>query len=162
MIIDIGLNRCVTIANVTVSISALKMPLSQKVNELVLLAKGAKKESEFQQMYKYKKFKEKTVDKKAISEIADLVDELYLLQFYEECIFWGNKFVEDSRVRDSGERLNAFSILFTSYFQTNNFEKAIECGQIVYQYQMNDFKGKESFLDLSLYQIYSLYWVDFL
>ena len=92
---------------------------------------------------KYKKFKEKTVDKKAISEIADLVDELYLLQFYEECIFWGNKFVEDSRVRDSGERLNAFSILFTSYFQTNNFEKAIECGQIVYQYQMNDFKGKE-------------------
>ena len=119
------------------------MPLSQKVNELVLLAKSAKKESEFQQLYKYKKFKEKTVDKKAISEIADLVDELYLLQFYEECIFWGNKFVEDSRVRDSGERLNAFSILFTSYFQTNNFEKAIECGQIVYQYQMNDFKGKE-------------------
>ena len=158
MIIDIGLNRCVTIANVTVSISALKMPLSQKVNELVLLAKGAKKESEFQQMYKYKKFKEKTVDKKAISEIADLVDELYLLQFYEECIFWGNKFVEDSRVRDSGERLNAFSILFTSYFQTNNFEKAIECGQIVYQYQMNDFKGKElcrsiyrDLHDLSLY-----------
>ena len=135
--------KTILIANIKVSISALKMPLSQKVNELVLLAKSAKKESEFQQLYKYKKFKEKTVDKKAISEIADLVDELYLLQFYEECIFWGNKFVEDSRVRDSGERLNAFSILFTSYFQTNNFEKAIECGQIVYQYQMNDMKGKK-------------------
>ena len=84
------------------------------------------KESRFQELPLYQKFKAKNYGHK--SEIMDLILGLYKCEFYNECIFWCLKLFNE-RVCGKYEKSLCYSNLCKSYTEIQDYEKAIEFGR---------------------------------
>ena len=103
--------------------------IAKQVNEMLELAKKVGSEVKFQQKPQYKKFKAKHSGKKVHNELKYLANGLISLKFYEECIYWSHKFIEDLRISDKEDRHKVIIILTFSYYNLKNYEKTLEYGQ---------------------------------
>ena len=102
-------------------------PLEKQVHEMVKLAKKVGNEAEFQKKAQYKKFKAKQNEHQR--QLRILANELFSLNFHEECIYWSHKAFEDLRISDKEERHSVFNTLIFSYYNLENYEKTLEYGQ---------------------------------
>ena len=98
-----------------------------EIANLLELAEKTGNESIFQAKHKYKKFKDQRV--KFREDIQFFINELFKLNFFEECVFWCNKLFEDLRICDKYERYQVFNILMMANYSLKNYEKALENGK---------------------------------
>ena len=95
--------------------------------EMVRLAKKVANEAEFQQKQQYKIFKAKqNVHQR---QLYNLANELFSLNFHEECIYWCHKVFEELRISDKKERHSVLTTISLSYYNLKNYEKTLEYGQ---------------------------------
>ena len=99
----------------------------QQAYEMIRLAKKVANETEFQQEKQYKIFKDK--QKEHQRQLRYLAEELFSLNFHEECIYWLHKVFEELRISDKKERHSVLKTLCFSYFNLKKYEKTIEYGQ---------------------------------
>ena len=99
----------------------------QQAYEMIKLAKKVANETEFQQEKQYKIFKDK--QKEHQRQLRYLAEELFSLNFHEECIYWLHKVFEELRISDKKERHSVLKTLCFSYFNLKKYEKTIEYGQ---------------------------------
>ena len=99
----------------------------QMAYEMIMLAKKVANETEFQQEKQYKIFKAKTNEHQR--QLRLLAQELFSLNFHEECIYWLHKVFEELRISDKKERHSVLKTLSFSYFNLKKYEKTIEYGQ---------------------------------
>ena len=100
--------------------------ISDKIWELQILCSSVKEESVLKKEPLYKKFKAK-YDGKDIFEIADLLDRLVDKGFWQETVFWSQKFLS-FRKGHKEDKVRAFYYLTLSYWALKNYEKAYEYG----------------------------------
>ena len=111
---------------------ASRSKLEKELKELVDLAKNIKDESVFQQENRYKKFKAKnhtTIQTHKLPIWYIFLDVLVELKFYKECIYWCYKILEDVRLCDSSERLQAFYTIVISFYFLDDFENVFKYGE---------------------------------
>ena len=95
--------------------------------EMVRLAKKVANEAEFQQKQQYKIFKAKQNEHQR--QLYHLANELFSLNFHEECIYWCHKVFEELRISDKKERHSVLTTISLSYYNLKNYEKTLEYGQ---------------------------------
>jgi len=99
----------------------------QQAYEMIMLAKKVSNQTEFQQEKQYKIFKAKQNEHQR--QLRFLAEELFSLNFHEECIYWLHKVFEELRISDKKERHSVLKTLSFSYFNLKKYEKTIEYGQ---------------------------------
>ena len=99
----------------------------QQAYEMARLAKKVANEAEFQQKQQYKIFKAKQNEHQR--QLKLLANELFSLNFHEECIYWSHKVFEELRISDKEERHSVLTTLSFSYHNLKNYEKTLEYGQ---------------------------------
>ena len=99
----------------------------QQAYQMIMLAKKVANETEFQQEKQYKIFKDKQNEHQR--QLRFLAEELFSLNFHEECIYWLHKVFEELRISDKKERHSVLKTLSFSYFNLKKYEKTIEYGQ---------------------------------
>ena len=98
-----------------------------QADEMERLAKRVANEAEFQQKQQYKIFKAKQNEHQR--HLYDLANELFSLNFHEECIYWCHKVFEKLRISDKKERHSVLTTISLSYYNLKNYEKTLEYGQ---------------------------------
>ena len=107
------------------AISKKSSKLLKELRELYKLAQDTKEEMIFQQEPIYKRFKAKYDGTQCF--ILDMVNVLGMNAFYNECIYWCSKYL-NNRGLNYQERLKTLDRLVYFYSMTNNHEKVLECG----------------------------------
>lgn len=100
--------------------------------KILQLAKNVNKEQDLQNNSLYKKFK--TKNKGHRSEMNDIIRQLRLKKFYNESIFWCEKFLQN-RICDKNEKFAMQMYLVSSYLETKRYEKALEFGKKAFEIQ---------------------------
>jgi tetratricopeptide (TPR) repeat protein len=108
--------------------------IEKEVKELLDLAKLTNDESAFQQNHRYRKFKKDNY--KLDIEICDhMIKVLQEIKFFNECVFWCEKILENSRVGEKHFRLHALTIITNSFYYLEKYGKAIEYGKKAIEYK---------------------------
>ena len=107
------------------------MNILQEINRLLGLAKSVKDEAIFQKNHLYKTFRSanNSINSDHEKDFIHLVNELFDLQFYQECIFWDIKLIESTMIRNKELRFQILNQLAVCYFSLNRFTKALDYGQ---------------------------------
>ena len=111
---------------------AWKSKLGKELKELLVIAKNIKNESVFQQEHRYRKFKANNhiIQAHEIKPIWFIFfDRLMGWKFYEECIYWCNKILEDVRLSDSPERSLAIGVIVQSFYELEDYENVLKYGE---------------------------------
>jgi len=98
-----------------------------QADEMERLAQKVANEAELQQKQQYKIFKAKQNEHQR--HLYDLANELFSLNFHEECIYWCHKVFEKLRISDKKERHSVLTTISLSYYNLKNYEKTLEYGQ---------------------------------
>ena len=98
---------------------------TKEIEKILDLAKSVRKEIVFQNKTQYQEFKEKHIGKQ--KGFSNLIFQLNMLNFSNECIYWSNRYLEQ-RVCNPQERHFILIQLINSYFAIENFEKVLDNG----------------------------------
>ena len=83
-------------------------------------------ESAFQQNHRYRKFKDQYIN---IEICVHMIQGLEEIKFFNECVIWCQKVLENSRVGEKNFKWVALSMITQSFYHLEKYEKVIEYGK---------------------------------